>query len=165
MAEKNKTIWGEVPSGATPRAESSSSHKFDPKWLLAGLIVVVLLIAAVFININHNNNSISSSPTSLDIDNGDLKINWERYPTTDIELTESLTIANSGIYHVTGSLDSGSILINPGSNGVVKLILDNVSIKNSNGPAINCISGDDLVIELIGENYLVDGAKYSSVLE
>ena len=137
--------------------------KIDKKWLFAGLIMIIVLAAAVIINMGHNN--MSTGTSLLDIDNGDLKINWDRYSTIDIELSESLTLANSGVYHLTGAINDGSILINAGSDGEVKLILDNVSIKNSSGPAINCIAGEDLVVELIGENYLTDASKYSADLD
>lgn len=166
MNNHKNEVWDEVPTDATPRVESKkpSEHQFDKKWLLAGLLIIIVLVAAVVTNLNYGNNT-STNTGSLDIDNGDAKINWDRYATTDIALSENLTITNSGVYHLTGSLEDGPILINVGDKGEVKLILDNVSIKNSAGPAISCISGDDLVIELVGENYLADGAKYSADLD
>lgn len=160
MAKESKDFCSEIPSGAN----AAPRMKFDKRWLFAGLLIIIVLITAVMINANHNAN-ISTSTESLDIDNGDLKINWERYSVTDIELAESLTITNSGVYHLTGSLEDGSILVNAGASGEVKLILDNVSIKNSAGPAISCIAGDELVVELVGENYLADGIKYSADLD
>ena len=166
MNNHKNEVWDEVPTDATPRVESkkTSERQFDKKWLLAGLLIIIVLVAAVVTNLNYGNNT-STNTGSLDIDNGDAKINWDRYTTTDITLSESLTITNSGVYHLTGSLEDGSILINVGDKGEVKLVLDNVSIKNSAGPAISCISGDDLVIELVDENYLADGAKYSADLD
>ena len=169
MSKKDKNFFGEVPSGAnaTPRVESkkSSGFKFDKKWFLAALLIIIVLAVAFIINSNYDGDNISTNTSSLDIDNGDLKINWDKYSTTDIELDGSLTISNSGIYHLTGSLEDGSILINAGASGEVKLILDNVSIKNSAGPAIYCIAGEDLVIELVGENYLADSSKYSGDID
>ena len=137
--------------------------KIDKRWLFAGLVIIVVLAGAIAINMSHKN--VPTSTSSLDIDNGDLKINWDRYSTIDIELSESLTIANSGVYHLTGIINDGAILVNAGNDGEVKLILDNVSIKNSSGPAINCVAGEDLVIELVGENYLTDASKYSANLD
>ena len=166
MNNHKNEVWDEVPTDATPRVEpkKTSEHQFDKKWLLAGLLIIIVLVAAVVTNLNYGNNT-STNTGSLDIDNGDAKINWDRYTTTDIALSENLTITNSGVYHLTGSLEDGSILVNAGDKSEVKLILDNVSIKNSTGPAISCISGDDLVIELVGENYLADGTKYSADLD
>ncbi len=163
---EEKSFWGEVPNNAEPRTKSDlSGGKFDKRWFLAIAAVIVLLVVGIILNINHAVVGPTVSTSALDIDNGDLKINWDRYVTTNLELTESLTISNSGVYHITGSLENGSILVNAGASGEVKLILDNVSIKNSTGPAISCISGDDLVIELVGENYLADGTKYSADLD
>ena len=165
MAEE-KSFWGEVPNSAEPRVKADlSDKKIDKRWLWAIAAAVALLIIGVVVNINHGTTGPTTTTSALDIDNGDLKINWDRYATTNLELTESLTIANSGVYRITGSLENGSILVNAGANGEVKLILDNVSIKNSSGPAIRCIAGEDLVIELVGDNYLEDGASYSGDLD
>ena len=163
---EEKSFWGEVPNSAEPRVKADSSDKkIDKRWLWAIAAAVALLIIGVVVNINHGTTGPTATTSALDIDNGDLKINWDRYATTNLELTESITIADSGVYRITGSLENGSILVNAGAGGEVKLILDNVSIKNSTGPAISCISGDDLVIELVGENYLADGTKYSADLD
>lgn len=166
-SQNDKSFLNKVPENIAPRTEpkKNSRLEFDNKWLLIIIIMVAVLTTTAVMNFNHNNGGIVNSTESLDIDNGDLKVNWNKYSTTDIALSESLTITNSGVYHLTGSLDNSSILINAGSNGEVKLILDNVSIKNSSGPAIYCVAGDDLVIELVGENYLADSTKYSAELD
>ena len=62
---------------------------------------------------------------------------------------------------MTGELNDGMVSLNI-KNTVARLILDNVLIKNSSGPAIYCEEGEDLVIELVGNNYLEDGATYTS---
>lgn len=133
-------------------------------YILAGLSLIIILVVAIILNNNSPTSNTSYVTNSLDIDNGDLKINWERYSNFDIELEDTLTIAKSGTYHLTGSIEDGSIIVNV-VNGKVKLILDNVEIKNSNGPAINCLAADDLVIELVGENTLEDGSKYDAKLD
>ncbi|MBQ8985259.1 carbohydrate-binding domain-containing protein [Candidatus Saccharibacteria bacterium] len=135
------------------------------KATLAAIIAApVLLVFAVVLNLNYNHtgDNAANIAGSIKIDNGDLKINWDRYKYHDVELGSTYTITESGVYHLTGAIDDGSIVIKTDAEAVVKLILDNVSITNPNGPAISCYSGDDLVIELIGENYLEDGSKYST---
>ena len=145
-------------SGSAPENQSLSL-----KWVLAGFALLAILAVAVIINQNSANNTIDNIVSGLDIDNGDSKINWNRYSTTDIELSDSLTITKPGIYHLTGTLNDGYISIGVNNNDdVVKLILDNVIIKNSNGPAIACSSGDDLVIELVGNNIISDGESYAA---
>lgn len=130
--------------------------------LLLILSLAALLAVAIILNNRvQNENTTTEISKAIEIDNGDQKINWERFPLNEIELSESYSITSSGIYHFTGELTDGLITVNV-RNGDVKLILDNVSIKNSNGPAIACLEADDLVIELIGENTVEDGATYSS---
>ena len=138
--------------------------RIDGKWIAAGAITVAALVTTIIINNHREITNSEKIEKTISTDNGDLKINWDRYATHDIELSDTYTISSSGTYHFTGSLNDGSIIINAG-NGVVRLILDNVSIKNSSGPAIACYNADDLVIELVGENMLEDGTNYSKDLD
>lgn len=125
---------------------------------LVGILGAAIAINNIFPPVDHSKVAVSA----MDIDNGDLKINWERYNSYEIDLssTNDLAITNSGTYRLKGESDQ-PVIINAGT-GVVKLILDNVTIKNSSGPAIACYSADDLVIELVGDNDLADGSSYSS---
>lgn len=143
----------------------SSNRKHDFKIIILIGIIIATLIFAITINNIFTNNDATKVIGTIDADNGDLKINWDRYKTFDINLEGSLAITESGTYHLTGSLEDGLISINPGNDGVIRLVLDNVNIKNSAGPAIACYSGDDLVIELVGENYLTDSEEYPSSLD
>ncbi len=88
-------------------------------------------------------------------------IDWKNYPTYDIVLTESITIEQEGVYHLMGKIADGNITIDTSSN--VKLILDNVEITNSGGPAIYVANASMVVMELLEgtENYLEDGKNYS----
>lgn len=150
-----------TPVTAVP---SEKPHKpLDWRWLLLSLAATAVLIAALVVNAVHTDDSAEKVASTIKADNGDTKINWDRYPTTDVELSSTLTITESGTYHLTGELADGLIIVKADSDsGKVRLILDNVTIKNSQGPAIACYSADDLVIELVGENTLEDGTSYSS---
>ena len=133
----------------------------DHRWLLLFIIVVVAFATAIILNTDHTKTDIAEFKNTIDIDNSDLDINWSNYKTTNINLSESLTITESGTYHLTGNLTNGSITIDaPLSN--VRLILDNVTIVSSDSPAIICDSAEDLVIESAGKNTLQDGKTYSS---
>lgn len=142
----------------TPPGKPSKNHNLI-KWFLVSLAMITLLIVAIFINFTAANNDATKITGTIDADHGDQKINWDRYPTREIKLSESLTITEAGTYHLTGELEDGLITIDV-KNTVAKLILDNVKIKNSSGPAILCDAGEDLVIELIGQNILEDGSSY-----
>ena len=145
------------------RVLRDSHNKFDKRWILILIIAIILLITGIVLNAQSNDNNAAKVTGLIKTDNGDTKINWNRYNAKDIELDKSLTITDSGIYHLSGILDDGSITIDSGVKGEVKLILDNVSISSSLGPAISCISGDDLVINLIGNNTLQDAVSYDGI--
>ena len=133
-------------------------------WIITPIILTAAVVAAVVLNFQSANNNSTNIEGTITTDNGDLKINWERFPTKDVNLSGSLTITQSGTYHLTGEIDNGSITIKTTDlDGVVKLILDNVTINNDNGPAIACYNGEDLVIELIGENVISDGGPYTTI--
>lgn len=133
--------------------------KIDWRWLILGLVCVVAIAVAIVANNRVGDDSTSKLLNRVVVDNSDLKVNWERYQTVDMELTESLTITESGTYHLTGTLMDGQIIVDAGV-GEVRLVLDNVSITNSTGPAIVAYNAENLVIELMGDNTLTDGASY-----
>ena len=130
-------------------------------WVTGGVLLLVVVGLAVALNFNLNTIDNAASDV-IDIDNGDAKISWDNYPTYEVDLNDSYNITAPGTYHLTGTIEDGGVLIKVADNAVVRLILDNVSIKNSSGPAIACYNGDDLVIELVGSNYLEDGSSYGS---
>ena len=134
----------------------------DRGWLIT--IIILLIAVSVGIWLNHQASEVPVANGYMDIDDNDTEIDWGKYVTKEIELDESLVISNSGIYHLTGSIDNGSIMINAGV-GEVKLILDNIIINNTDGPAIACQSADELVIELIGDNYITDGDNYLNIYD
>lgn len=134
----------------------------NKKWTVVGIALLIsVLITTIILNNMHEQSSVSQNTSTLDVDNGDQKINWSRFNSYEIDLTDTLNITRSGVYHLTGTLTDQNIVVNV-TNGKVKLILDNVTIKNSTGPAIACYAADDLLIELIGENNLSDGKTYAS---
>ncbi len=137
------------------------SFKQGAGYAIAGLALAGGLITTVILNNEHTSVGSDAIIGTIDTDNGDLKIDWDRFTHYDIELSETLNITSSGVYHLTGSLEDQNIIINA-IDGKVKLILDNVTIEKSNGPAIACYAANDLVIELVGENTLEDGKTYAS---
>ncbi len=70
-----------------------------------------------------------------------------------------ITISEEGTYVFSGTLEDGYILIAAEENADVHIVLDNVSITNSAGPAIMALSGDKLIVTLAPNsiNQLTDG--------
>ena len=136
--------------------------RFDWRWVAIIFFLVLALGLALYKNIHVDKDSTTNIQNSLVIDNSDLKINWDRYQTTEIKLSESLNITKSGTYHLTGELKDGNIVIDAGISEV-RLILDNATISSSNGPAILCHNAENLVIELRGESTISDSENYSNI--
>lgn len=155
----------------------------DKKMYIIISILAVILIALVVFAImptgtEKNNNTTSNSKTSveelnisIDSDSDDTDSNWKDENYTDVTLSESLNITKAGTYHLTGSIENGSITISVGDNDTVKLILDNVNITNKNGAAIYVENADKVIITLAegstntctdgGNNEEIDGCIYS----
>lgn len=136
----------------------------DFRWVIVGVIIIALLVVTAITSYTQPSVNTTVITSSLDVDNGDLKINWDQYPTINVELNGAYKIDKSGVYHLTGNLDDGSITINS-TKAEVKLILDNVSLSNSNGPVIECYEAEDLVIELNGNNYITDSTSYEATTD
>ena len=75
---------------------------------------------------------------------------------------ESVTITEEGIYHVTGELADGQIIIDAGEDAKVQLILDGVSIYCEDSAAICVRSADKVFLTLAegSENTLSGGTEY-----
>lgn len=134
----------------------------DRRWLIVFVVIVAVLVTGICLNNFRNVETTSIFNSAINVDNSDESINWGRFPIFNVELSEDLKIVKSGTYYLTGELEDGYIEIDSGSEGKVRLVLNNVNISNSDGPAISCISGDDLVVELVGDNYLSDSETYAS---
>lgn len=129
------------------------------------ILIIALIIGCIvyFIFSNKTNHSVSTTDiinTTVDTDNSDQKIEWSNYENKEIILEKSITINEEGVYNLSGSIDDGMITIN--TIGNVKLNLTDVTITNSNGPAIYIEQSEDTVISISGTNTLTDSSIYSS---
>eukprot|EP00833_Pecoramyces_ruminatium_P005574 jgi/Orpsp1_1/1179606/evm.model.c7180000070040.2 len=70
-----------------------------------------------------------------------------------------LTISSSGTYILSGQLQ-GQIYIAATENDLIHLILNNLSITSSFGPAIYEVQCKKLIITTIGQNTLTDSVNY-----
>ncbi len=108
---------------------------------------------------------VNAIDIDVTLDNSDTSIDWSVYKEKEIELTPSITITEGGVYILSGTLENGSVTVN--TNEYVKLILNNVHIKNENGPAIYIENAKTTVIWLEegAENSVEDGSTYSTYEE
>ena len=144
-------------------------NNFIKKFIVI-LIVLLLIIAGVlFFFFKNKEDSVEATVDKIDMnvdtDDGDLQIDWSLYQIQDCNLSESLTITKEGIYNLTGEINDGLVKIDVDEN--VKLVLNNVSITNSSGPAILVVNAKNVVIELEdgSKNYLEDSESYEGYEE
>lgn len=142
-------------------------------YIIIVILVIVLISLCGYIYFKKNKSDDSEIDSTLELsesdqisssslDNGDEKIDWTSYDSNDITLTGSIKITEGGVYYLTGTISDGLISID--TKDSVKLVLNNVNITNSSGPAIVVISAENVVIETSenSKNYLTDGSSYSS---
>ena len=97
----------------------------------------------------------SSSEVTIDLSN----------PTATDGVTVSdgvITITKAGNYKLTGTYE-GQIKVEAGDSDMVRLILNNATITNSTGAAINVVEADEVVIYTASgtTNTVSDGSSYS----
>ncbi len=130
-----------------------TSKKYLP-YLFIFLALIAIVAVGIFFAKNNNNNSTNINDSAVDWSTFDEKI-------INLSSSGSQKLTSPGVYTLTGTLEDGMIEVS--TSGTVKLILDNVTIKNSNGPAILVSESELVVIETKenSTNYLSDSAKYS----
>jgi hypothetical protein len=80
---------------------------------------------------------------------------------TEITLTsgEDVTISSEGVYHISGNAEGTTIIVEAADTDKVQLVLDGVTITNTNAPAIYVKSADKVFVTITGDNNLsVSGA-------
>lgn len=126
--------------------------------------IVVLLGAGLLVYFLSKNSTVNNNASNVSVDVKEVSFdNSDEYYIT---LDESVTISKAGVYYLSGTLD-GSITVN--TDGDVKLVLDSVSINNSNGAAINVENANVVYIEIKGDNTIsatisdeeIDGAIFT----
>jgi hypothetical protein len=71
-------------------------------------------------------------------------------------------ISKSGNYQLSGKLSDGQVTVDTEDDGIIRLVLDNLSIYNSSGPALYIQKAEKVLIFLSAgsENFLSDGSNY-----
>ncbi|KWX86766.1 dockerin type 1 [Paenibacillus riograndensis] len=113
----------------------------------------------------------------VEYDADDTTTAWTADAATDITLAEttaeikgagatakdgSVTVTEAGTYILTGSLSDGQIIVDEQAKGTVRLVLNGVSLKNSDSTPIYIKEAGKVVITLQEgtENSVADGANY-----
>lgn len=118
--------------------------------------------------------SVSLDRQDSHYDEGDLT--WDEADEVEVALTgasatggdgvsvdgDTVVITAPGTYRITGTLD-GQIIVDSAAEGIVRLVLDGVSITNGDGAAIAVMEADEIVVVLAdgSTNELKDGSDYT----
>ena len=129
-----------------------------PLTALIILIPILIIALAVFLG-----GTKSSDSFDLSDNISDSSINWGNYTSSEIELSDSLKITSGGVYTLSREISDGMIEIDAGTADV-KLILNGVSVTNSNGPALLVLQADHVVIETVAgtTNTFSDSSIYEN---
>jgi hypothetical protein len=75
----------------------------------------------------------------------------------------TVTVTAAGTYRFAGSLTNGQIAVNTTGTGIVRLILNGVTVANSTSSAINVITADEVMIvaQAGSTNQLSDASTYT----
>ena len=74
--------------------------------------------------------------------------------TIDLQNGQTYTVSEEGIYVIKGSATDCTILVDADEQAKVQLVLDGVSITNSDFPAVYVVSADKVFLTSVGENTL-----------
>lgn len=103
-------------------------------------------------------------------------LTWDTSAETTIDLSNptatdgvtvkdgTITITAAGNYRLTGTLKDGQIVVAAGDEDTVRLILDNATITNSGGPALDAESANEVIVSTASgtTNTLTDGSSYTA---
>ena len=131
------------------------------KIVIAG-VAVLIIISFILLTKNQDNLKVDSN---IDIDKKLTSIDFTNVSKKNIDLNQyqgDLKLEGQEVFEITGELE-GTLLIETTEN--VKLILNKVTIKSKNGPAIYIKNASNVHIEVIGENTLVDNSNYTNYEE
>lgn len=120
------------------------------------IIAIIALITALFsflltMTVSAEEALITLNGTSAQSDSPNVQIDGS-----------IVTIAKSGKYTVTGTLDDGQLVVNPADDQDVTVILKNLTIHNSTGAAFAALEGKTVEIVLSDDsvNTFTDGTDY-----
>ena len=142
------------------------------KKIVIGIIICIIVLILGVLGYDYykrngdDKTSVNSEANSgnINTDDGDEDIDWSSYDNKEIDNSDGVNITEAGVYTLTGIIN-GTVNVN--TEGNVKLILDNVTIKSSNGPAIYIENADNTIIYLNEgtTNTVEDSSSYSNLDE
>ena len=94
----------------------------------------------------------------------DLAQNPDLSEATELTLKsgKNITVTKAGVYHVTGSAEGSTIIVEAGDEDKVQIVLDGVTITNSDAPCIYVKNADKVFVTPTGDNSLSVTGKFTA---
>ncbi|WP_033342468.1 carbohydrate-binding domain-containing protein [Catenuloplanes japonicus] len=145
---------------ATMPTASAASVDAAPQVLAAGPAAATALAA----NQAHHDSAADHAWNESDV--AAVSLTGASATTTSPNVTVSggtVTVNAAGTYRFSGSLTNGQIAVNSTGTGIVRLILNGVTVANSTSSAVNVIAADEVMVVLQAgsTNRLSDATTYS----
>eukprot|EP00833_Pecoramyces_ruminatium_P004855 jgi/Orpsp1_1/1178887/evm.model.c7180000067110.1 len=140
---------------------------------------IIFIIFVLETNLVSSQITLTAGPVTCNYKNKDLNENYDSNTDVTIKCSNTscningegasisngiVTVHSAGTYIIEGSLQ-GQLRIEATEDDFIHLVLNNVIITSSNGPAIYGLVADKVTITLIGENKLTDTKNYTVVDE
>ncbi|MBR3320015.1 carbohydrate-binding domain-containing protein [Candidatus Saccharibacteria bacterium] len=124
-----------------------------PTILIITIPLVIIALVVILFGVKSSDSELGDNITS-----NQMAVNSANSKT--LTLTKTTKISEPGVYTLVGEIADGMLSIN--TVGVVQLILNNVTITNSNGPAIYVENASTVIIETAdgSTNTLTDSSIY-----
>lgn len=148
--------------------------------IIAVLAIVLVSLVIYFVKSSSNTTNTESSNNSNGVNastvTGDIYSTSEFFTDRDLEQTvdvsdatkynvssgEDITIIEEGVYVITGTASNTTIYVEADDEAKVQLVLDKVSITNSDFPCIYVKSGDKVFITTAGDSSLAVTGTFSA---
>ena len=119
-------------------------------------------VIATLTNDEETNVSTTTKTTGTGLSADELFTERDLAQTPDLseatELTlksgKNITISKAGVYHVTGSAEGATIVVDAGDEDKVQIVLDGVTISNADAPCVYVKNADKVFVTLTGDNSL-----------
>ena len=131
------------------------------KRIFSALIVLVLTLSACGRS-SQDNASNTEQSTTTNTTTGNATNNSANNTTGNTGNASAQTITTAGTHVLTGNITDKTVTIAVPNNETVELVLDNVTIKNTAGPALYIQSAGEVVLTLKDgtANTISDGSSY-----
>ncbi len=122
--------------------------------VLAAVLLMVFGGAALAAGVSNAADPIYAAADQFSDRDMEQEANTDEAVILTVKSGEDTLITAAGVYVISGEAENAVIRVEAGKDDKVQLVLDSVSITNTNQPCIYVVSADKVFVTLAGENSL-----------